>query len=105
MYAPADAAGIRSKARNQIPYPTNVGEIPRYSTGIQPARPIARRSATTLGPVASRSGIRRTVPIRSDHATNVNGGYRRREPLPSTAYSAEKIAGGTTVKAASAARN
>ena len=78
MYAPADAAGIRARARNQMPYPTNVGKTPRNATAAHASSPIDVTSPTNVGPNARTSGSRRTVARSNVHATNVKGGNRRR---------------------------
>src|SRR5207247_2152340 len=73
-----DAAGIRARARNQIPYPTNVGKMPRKATAAHASSPIDVISRTNVGPNATTSGSRRNVASSSVHATKVKGGNRPR---------------------------
>src|SRR5712664_404856 len=99
MYAAADAAGRRARARNQIVYPRNVGRNARNSTGIHPSSPIVARSLAKAGTVRTINGRSRTVPINRVHVTRTTGGYRPKDRLPKTAYRAENTADGITVSA------
>src|SRR5436853_6703651 len=99
MYAAAEAAGRRARARNQIVYPRKVGNTARNRTGVHPPSPMVATSPTKAGAVRMIRGTSRAVPISKVHVTRTTGGYRPSDRLPKTAYKAENTADGITAKA------